>query len=100
MEKEEVIIETLGSRVRVVSMYGDETAPWHAHSDITENIFCLEGQVAVQLKSPKEDIFLYPGKRCQVEAERVHRVINPVNTASKYLMVQGTGLYDFKEVKF
>ena len=96
MKKEEVIIQTEEVRVRIIELQPAEITPLHHHTEITDNMFGVSGEIMVSIKNPEEKIILTPGSRCKVEPGRVHQVINCLKTeVSEYLLVQGVGKYDF-----
>jgi len=95
---EEVLIKTQDVSVRILLLAPREIAPWHYHREITDNMFCLSGQLEVQLQDPAQTLSLQPGQRCEVSPGRIHRVINPTDQEARYLLVQGAGAYDFNVV--
>jgi len=96
--KEETLIQTADARVRIMVLPAGESVPWHFHSDVTDDIFCLEGQIEVELKEPAENNLLAPGQRTRVVPRRTHRVINRGTGTASYLLVQGGGRYDFLKI--
>lgn len=92
---EEVLIKTDSVSVRILELEEGEALPWHYHSEVTDHIFALDGEIEVQLKSPDETVALTPGERTQVPTGRVHRVVNMCQRKTKYLLIQGVGKYDF-----
>jgi quercetin dioxygenase-like cupin family protein len=95
---EEVIIKTEDVSVRVLNLDVNEVAPWHFHSEVIDNMFCLTGTLRVCLINPDKTVILLPGERCEVKPGRVHRVENQSQNQVKYLLVQGVGQYDFNIV--
>ncbi len=96
MKKEEVILQTEDVKVRIIELQPAEISPLHHHTEITDNMFGISGEILVSMKNPEEKIILKPGSRCKVETGRVHQVINCLKTeSSEYLLVQGVGKYDF-----
>lgn len=93
--RNEVILETGDVRVRILVLEGGEATAWHFHTEVTDKMLCLEGQIAVEYQNPQERVELCPGGRCEVTVERVHRVVNLTAETAKYLLVQGVGRYDF-----
>jgi quercetin dioxygenase-like cupin family protein len=73
---EEVILKTENVSVRVLSLLAKESVPWHFHQEVTDNMFCLSGEITIYLKNPDEEIILRPGQRCEVRPGKVHRVAN------------------------
>ncbi len=95
---EEILIKTDNVNVRILELEEEEELPWHHHSEVTDYIFALDGEIELQLRSPEEKVALTPGKRYEVKSGRVHRVINRCRRKTKYLLIQGVGKYDFNTV--
>ncbi|MDT8443861.1 MAG: cupin domain-containing protein [Desulfuromonadales bacterium] len=95
----EVILETENVRVRIMTLDAGQATAWHYHSEVTDKMLCLQGQIAIEYQDPQERVDLHPGGRCEVTVERVHRVVNTGPDIAKYLLVQGVGRYDFKVVE-
>jgi quercetin dioxygenase-like cupin family protein len=98
MKEIEVILKTDSARVRILSLDPHETANWHYHIEVTDDIFCLTGAILVRVKEPDEEIKLTIGKRCQIQAGRIHQLENLGSDEARYLLVQGVGKYDFNVV--
>ncbi len=88
--------ETVG--VRVNTLGPGQATPWHFHSAVADDVFCLETPVEIGLRGPDETVALAPGQRRHVPAGRVHRVVNRGSIPARYLLVQATGRYDFNAV--
>ncbi len=96
MKKEEIIIQTEDVKVRIIELLVGESGPFHFHTEITDNMFGISGEIIVSMKNPTGKIILKPGVHCKIEPGRVHCVSNNHNSeTSKYLLVQGVGVYDF-----
>ncbi len=95
---EEVILKTENVTVRVLSLAPGESTPWHFHNEVTDNMFCLSGDILVLLRNPDEEVRLQIGQRCEVYPLRMHQVANMGAKEAKYLLVQGVGQYDFNIV--
>jgi quercetin dioxygenase-like cupin family protein len=88
--------ETVGVRVNTL---GPEAAtPWHFHTAVADDVFCLETPIEIGLRGPDETVKLSPGQRLHIAPGRVHRVANPRSAPARYLLVQATGPYDFHAV--
>ncbi len=98
-DPQEILIDCDEGRVRIMTLQGREEIPWHSHTAVTDNIFCLEGRIAVDLLDPPLTLALHPGDRCEVNSKRPHRVMNPGTERARYLLVQGGGRYDFNPVR-
>ena len=96
MNKEEVILQTKDVKVRIIELQKGESGPFHFHTVIADNMFGISGEITVSMKNPLETTVLKPGVHCKIEPGRMHRVSNNLdNQPSKYLLVQGVGVYDF-----
>lgn len=98
MQEAEVIVKTNNVRVRVMTLSPRELAAWHYHTQVTDDIFCLDGKIMVRMQEPDEEIRLTPGQRVRVEPGRNHQLENLTDKAASYLLVQGIGKYDFNLV--
>ncbi len=93
----EWIVRTDEVGVRINTLSAGRGTPWHFHSAVTDNTFCLEESIEIWLREPEERVALRPGQRIEVPPRRVHRVFNPSGREVRYLLVQ-VGRYDFNEV--
>lgn len=98
MQESEVIAKTDDLRVRIMVLAPREVADWHYHTEVTDDIFCLNGMISVRIREPDEDVRLTPGQRCQIGVGRVHQLENLEDMEASYLLVQGIGKYDFNIV--
>ena len=96
MKKEETLIETAEVKVRVMRLGPGEEVPVHHHTQVTDHMFGLSGEVEVRLQGPADTFVLGPGVRCDIPPGRTHQVANrSAETPAEYLLVQGVGSYDF-----
>jgi quercetin dioxygenase-like cupin family protein len=98
MQETEVIVKTDSVRVRIMTLKPRELADWHYHTQVTDNIFCLEGKILVRMQEPDEEIHLSPGQRVRIESGKNHQLENLNDEVASYLLVQGIGKYDFNHV--
>jgi len=98
MQETETIAQTDNLRVRIMRLSPHEVARWHYHTQVTDDIFCLTGVILIRLRDPDEEMRLTLGQRCQIKTGRVHQLENLEDAESTYLLVQGTGKYDFNLV--
>lgn len=94
----EWIAQTDTVSVRVNTLAPGHGSPWHLHSTVTDDVFCLDEGIEVGLRGPDETVRLAPGQRQRIPPGRVHRVVNRASAPARYLLVQATGTYDFVEV--
>jgi quercetin dioxygenase-like cupin family protein len=85
-------------QVRVNTLGPGQATPWHYHTVVRDDVFCLEEGLEVHLRAPDEVVVLRPGGRQSIAPGRVHRVVNGTSRPLPYLLVQATGRYDFVEV--
>jgi quercetin dioxygenase-like cupin family protein len=95
----EWIAKTADVGVRVNTLGPGAATPWHFHSVVADDVFCLETPVEVGFRAPNETVRLAPGQRVHIAPGRVHRVANPAGSPARYLLVQATGRYDFNAVE-
>ncbi|MDH3392088.1 MAG: cupin domain-containing protein [Desulfobulbaceae bacterium] len=96
MKKQEIILQTEDVNVRVIELRSGEICPLHHHTEVTDDLFGVSGEIIVIAKNPDEKTVLTPGVHCKIAPGRVHQVINNLkNEESKYLLIQGIGKYDF-----
>lgn len=98
MKETEVILKTDTVRVRIMSLEPRETADWHYHTEVMDDIFCLTGKILVRMKTPDEEIKLSSGQRCRINTGRTHQLENMDSDEATYLLIQGVGKYDFNIV--
>jgi len=97
MSTDECVLKTEDALVRIIEQKGNSKSPWHYHSEVTDDCFCLEGVIEVHVKNPKQTTSLKPGERCTIKVGEIHRVANCSDKIAKYLLIQGVGKYDFIE---
>jgi quercetin dioxygenase-like cupin family protein len=93
----EWLARTADVQVRVNTLAPRQGTPWHFHTVVTDDVFCLEEGLEVHLRAPEEVVVLRPGARQSIAPGRVHRVVNTTARPLRYLLVQATGRYDFVE---
>lgn len=94
----EWIVRTDTVGVRINTLGPGQATPWHYHSAVADDVFCLEAPIEVGLRGPDETVRLAPGQRQHIAPGRVHRVVNRAPAPAPYLLVQATGPYDFHTV--
>ena len=85
-------------RVQVLSLAAGEAIPWHYHSEITDQMVCLEGPMVVETRAPRNTYELAPGGRCAVPPKTAHYVHGKDGGPCRFMIVQGVGVYDFVPV--
>jgi mannose-6-phosphate isomerase-like protein (cupin superfamily) len=94
----EWLARTEAVQVRINTLGPDRSTPWHFHGAVTDDVFCLEEGLRVDLRDPAASAPLRPGERVTIAPRRIHRIVNTTARPLRYLLVQATGAYDFHEV--
>jgi quercetin dioxygenase-like cupin family protein len=98
VEDREIVAATPDLRMVVLTLGRGQEVPWHWHSNVTDNVICLEGPMVVETRAPRERFVLAPGERCAVPPKRAHRVSGKDGGPCKFAILQGVGAYDFNPV--
>ena len=98
VENREIVAATPDLRMVVLTLSRGQEVPWHWHSNVTDNVICLEGPMVVETRAPRERFELAPGERCTIPARRAHRVSGKDGGPCKFAILQGIGPYDFNLV--
>jgi quercetin dioxygenase-like cupin family protein len=87
--------ERPGFRISELQLSKTQQVPWHAHTNIQDTFYVLEGRLRLFLRDPKEDVRLAPGETYAVRAGRPHLVTNGGESSVTFLVLQGIGEYDY-----
>lgn len=90
----ERLVEGADMRVSILTLTAGQSIPWHYHSEITDYFVCLEGPMLVETRAPRAEYRLEPGQMCEVGPKVAHYVHGVDDGPCKFLIVQGTGVYD------
>jgi quercetin dioxygenase-like cupin family protein len=69
--------------------------PWHYHTNVHDTFYVVEGAIRIFLQNPKQEINLQRGETFSVTPKRPHLVTNAGDSSAVFLVLQGTGEYDF-----
>ncbi len=86
-------------RVRLFTLAPGEVIPWHLHSAIVDQFFVLGGELTVETRAPDGCCTLGAGERYQIDAGHAHQTSNRGATDCRFLIIQGIGKYDFKDLR-
>ena len=95
IENRELVAQTEGLRVQILTIAEGQCVPWHHHTVITDTFFCLEGPMVVRTRNPDAEIILYPGDSFEVPPGMPHIVSGQDDGRCRFAIVQGVGAYDF-----
>jgi quercetin dioxygenase-like cupin family protein len=94
----ELVAEGADLRVQVLTLAAGQAIPWHYHSDITDQMVCLDGPMVVETRAPRHTYVLEKGERCAVPPRTAHYVHGKGDGPCRFLIIQGVGVYDFVPV--
>jgi mannose-6-phosphate isomerase-like protein (cupin superfamily) len=95
VERRVLHAERPGFRINELQISPVQQVPWHAHSNIQDTFYVIEGRIRVFLRDPEEQVPLGPGETYTVRPRRPHLVANDGNRSATFLVLQGIGEYDF-----
>jgi quercetin dioxygenase-like cupin family protein len=84
--------ERPGFRISELQLSPTQQVPWHAHTNIQDTFYMLEGRLRLFLRDPKEEVRLAPGETFAVRPGRPHLV---TKGSATFLVLQGIGEYDY-----
>ena len=87
--------ERPGFRITELQISPAQRVPWHAHTNVQDTFYVLQGRLRLFLREPKEEVHLAPGESYTVRARRPHLVTNGGETSAVFLVLQGIGEYDY-----
>ena len=94
----QTLVHTDEMRVVEFEQMAGSKGEWHYHSHVTESCYALYGNLRIEFI---EGIFvdLVQGQKIQIEAGKVHRILNRSTSSARYLVVQGPGAFDYIAVE-
>ena len=95
LERRELIAESHGLRVQVLTIGSGQCVPWHRHTAIADTFFCLESPMVVESREPDERHLLGVGDSLRVPAGRLHTVSGLDAARCRFVIIQGVGKYDY-----
>lgn len=87
--------ERPGFRITELQIGPTQKVPWHAHTNVQDTFYVLQGRIRISLRDPEEDIQLASGETTTVRPGRPHLVTNAGEGSAVFLVLQGFGEYDF-----
>jgi len=94
VRREVTIVDEDETRVAELELAPNQALHWHYHSNF-DRMYCLSGTIVVETRMPIKRHELKPGQYCHVPARKAHRVLNPDDTPSRYLIIQAGAAYDY-----
>jgi quercetin dioxygenase-like cupin family protein len=90
----ETVMEGADMRAVVLTLDSGQCVPWHYHSTITDSFVCLKGPMVVETRAPRATHVLNAGERCSVPPKVAHYVHGQDDGPCRFMVLQGTGIYD------
>src|SRR5258708_31238066 len=72
VEDHEIVAATPDLRMVVLTLAAGQEVPWHWHSNVTDNVICLEGPLVVETRAPRGRFELNAGEPCACPARPAH----------------------------
>jgi quercetin dioxygenase-like cupin family protein len=90
----------IGSDVqaRLFTLAPGEAIPWHFHSAVTDWYFVLAGMLSIETRAPAGRRELAVGEAYHIAPKTAHLIANYTDADTRFLLVQGVGIYDFLRV--
>ncbi len=95
IDKPKVLVQTADVRVVEYTLAPGVSHPWHYHSEVSDRVYCLDGRVGIDTKTPPSKVVLRPGESHETPRNIVHHVSNAGDGPARYLLVQALGKYDY-----
>ena len=95
IEATDILAETPDLRILKITLAQGQSIPWHYHTVIADQFFCLEGDLKVETKGGRQAFTLAAGDECRIEAKTAHYVSNNGSSRCRFILIQGVGAYDF-----
>jgi len=90
----EVLASVDGLRVQAVTIAPGQRIPWHRHSEVSDTIVAVTGQVVVEFRDEAPQR-LAPGDRITVAPGVEHSVHGAADGACQFINLHAGGVYDF-----
>ena len=84
-----------GFRITELQLSKTQRVPWHYHNNVADTFYVLKGDLRIFLQQPKQEVNLKRGETFTATARRPHLVTNAGDRSAVFLVLQGTGEYDF-----
>ena len=98
LEKRETLVENSELKLSVLTLAAGQEVPWHWHTQVSDQILCIEGPMVVETRAPSARFEMKTGESCSVPAKRAHRVSGKDGGRCRFAILQGVGHYDFNPV--
>ena len=90
----EIVMTSADMRASLFILEPGQTIPWHYHTEIEDQFYCLEGPMTVEMGHPPTIHVLTAGDHLSVPRGTPHFIYGDENRGSRFLLLQGVGVYD------
>jgi len=95
VERQQYHAERPGFRINELQISPTQSVPWHYHTNVQDTFYVIEGEITLFLRDPEEEVRLEPRECYSVRPRRPHHVTNSGERSATFLVLQGTGEFDF-----
>lgn len=99
VDRIEVVMRTDDVLARVFNLVPGDRIPRHVHKLSSDHYFVLSGVLTIKTNLPSRETVLAQGERWRVDPGTEHEVLNAGTTPVSFLLLQGTGGYDWIKVE-
>lgn len=99
VDRIEVVMRTENVLARVFNLVPGDRIPWHVHKLSSDHYFVLSGALTIKTDKPHDEKVLVHGERWRVDPGTEHEVLNAGAAPVSFLLLQGTGGYDWIKVE-
>jgi quercetin dioxygenase-like cupin family protein len=98
VERREYYAVRPGFRIAEMQISPTQTVPWHYHNQVQDTFYVVSGSIRIFTREPEEEALLRAGQTYAVRPGRPHLVTNAGDASAVFLVLQGTGEFDFVAV--
>jgi quercetin dioxygenase-like cupin family protein len=91
----ELVMVGADVQARILTLGPGDSIPWHYHSETTDHYFVLRGSLTIETRNPGAERELEIGGHHQIMPGTAHFLSNRGIIDCQFLLVQGTGKYDW-----
>ena len=91
----ETVVAGKDVQARIFTLAPGEVIPWHSHSESTDYYFVLGGKLTIERRTPDDRRAIAVGERYQINAGNSHTLSNREAEDCRFLLLQGTGRFDW-----
>jgi mannose-6-phosphate isomerase-like protein (cupin superfamily) len=94
----ETVVAGSDVQARLFTLAPEEVIPWHFHSEVTDWYFVLAGTLSIETRAPRDECSIAVGGSYRIPPKTAHLISNKGGAPCRFLLLQGTGKYDFVKI--